>query len=377
MPKNNEVLHILFASRLVLEKGADILIESIKKTLNSDSIHQRVIWHICSTGPYKDQIIHLQNKNPWRVFYHSSLSQAWLAWLYREADILFMPSRFLETFWLTALESLSCGTPVIWFAKGGLTPFIPESLSLETDRPVDSFMDIISSFSRRKDPIDVSRYNTTAWGQQLQMLFSSQKSLCLFHDYYETIWGAEYYVWKVESFLKLHSYRVSRYGYRGKTTPLRRKILFITSLWTFWKSWKVKHLLEENRVEAIWMHSILRYIGYWWVNSAMHYAQRHNARVYLSHHDLGLLVAFPQDITDESQIPTDPSLRSFIRNLSGRKKFVGFFKWGYIFLIKKALTSHIEHIIFSSFLEKHIQNHFPGQKIHIFPHSYDEAIFHK
>lgn len=41
-----------------------------------------------------------------------------------------MPSRFLETFGLSALESLSEGVPVIGFSKGGLTSFIPKELAI-------------------------------------------------------------------------------------------------------------------------------------------------------------------------------------------------------------------------------------------------------
>lgn len=41
-----------------------------------------------------------------------------------------MPSRFLETFGLSALESLSEGVPVIGFRKGGLVPFIHENLAV-------------------------------------------------------------------------------------------------------------------------------------------------------------------------------------------------------------------------------------------------------
>lgn len=52
------------------------------------------------------------------------------------------------------------------------------------------------------------------------------------------------------------------------------------------------------------MHSILRYVGPWGVRAVREYATRYpDTRVYLSHHDLGLIAAFPQSITDEKQIP--------------------------------------------------------------------------
>jgi len=43
-----------------------------------------------------------------------------------------MPSRFLETFGLTALESLSHGVPVIGFRRGALQSFILPSLAIDS-----------------------------------------------------------------------------------------------------------------------------------------------------------------------------------------------------------------------------------------------------
>ena len=44
----------------------------------------------------------------------------------------------------------------------------------------------------------------------------------------------------------------------------------------------------------------------------MKYARDSRVKVYLSHHDVGLIAPFPQDITEESQIPHDASLSSFL-----------------------------------------------------------------
>ena len=86
-------------------------------TLSDERFAKRIIWHVASEGVYKEGIIALTERYPERVFYHGRLGQTELADLYRDSDLLFMPSRFLETFGLTALESLACGTPVCGFAK--------------------------------------------------------------------------------------------------------------------------------------------------------------------------------------------------------------------------------------------------------------------
>ena len=86
--------------------------------MSTPVFRDRIIWHIASDGTYRDRIIALTEKYKNRTIYHGRLDQQSLADLYRSSDLLFMPSRFLETFGLTALESLACGTPVIGFRKG-------------------------------------------------------------------------------------------------------------------------------------------------------------------------------------------------------------------------------------------------------------------
>jgi glycosyltransferase involved in cell wall biosynthesis len=64
------------------------------------------------------------------------LSLTELRELYEKSDLLFMPSRFLEMFGLTALEALTLGTPVCAPAKGGLRPFVTPALTLDESDPV-------------------------------------------------------------------------------------------------------------------------------------------------------------------------------------------------------------------------------------------------
>ena len=371
----NNITHILFASRLVFEKWADILIEAIDQSFSSDFPHQ-IIWHICSDGPYKSQIIQREKDSPQSVIYHGILAQAELASLYREVDFLFMPSRFLETFGLTALESLACGTPVIGFAKGWLIPFIPSQYSLATDTPVESLFAILAWWDDlRLTWCNLSHYSSSYWEKALNLLFLYKSRITLLHDYSQKIGWAEYYVAQVESSLRKLGYIVSRYGYRGQTTLWRRRWMFIFSLFAFWRGISVSILLKKEKPEAFWMHSVQRYIGFWWVYAAMRYAKNTGARVYLSHHDIGLMAPFPQDVTEEAQIPWDASLQSFIRWLPFYRKIIAIGKYFFIHLLRSNFPQSIEHIIFAPFLEKHIRLHFPWDKISLFPHSFDENIF--
>lgn len=372
----NKTLHILFASRLVYEKWADILIEAIEKSFWGD-FGRDIIWYICSEWPYMREIIALAQKHPEKVIYHGIVDQASLASLYRGVDFLFMPSRFLETFGLTALESLACGTPVIWFSKGWLIPFISPVYSLDPNLPIKSFSKIIQNIAAdRTKRIDVTSYSQDTWKKSLRNYFLGAWSVMILHDYHEKIWWAEYYVSQVESSLLQMGYAVSRYGYTGTTNPWKQRWMFIFSIFAFWRGIWIAHLLAKEKPEFIWMHSIQRYIWFWWVRAAMQYAKNVGAKVYLSHHDVWLIAAFPQDITEEHDIPCDFSLQAFLRGLPWAKKIPAIGKYYFIQLLRSSFPESIEHIIFAPFLEKHIQAHFPWNKIHIFPHSFDEEIFY-
>lgn len=89
----------------------------IEKILNNPSSGMEIEWHICSDGVYEDTIRVLAEKYPKYVRYCGKVDASRLRSLYQECDFLLMPSRFLETFGLTALEALACGTPVIGWKK--------------------------------------------------------------------------------------------------------------------------------------------------------------------------------------------------------------------------------------------------------------------
>lgn len=372
-------IHILFASRLVLEKWVDILIDSIHNSLKRDTLKWKIIWHICSDWPYEASILDLVDLYPGKVIYHGKVDQWKLASLYRQASILFMPSRFLETFGLTAVESLACGTPVVGFSKWGLELFIPESYSLDPENPVESFLMILENFTWKKEGIfDILPYTQSSWEDQIRKIFPSGSSIAILHDYSQKIWWAEYYISQLRNFFVLSWYQYIWYGYSGTTTVWKRRIMFMFSMFAFWRWFQVKKLLIKSKPEILWMHSILRYVWFWWARAALLYAKKNSIPVYLSHHDIGLMVPFPQKITQESEIPKTSSFRHFLQWLSFPQKIIAFPKWIYIQMICWYFPEKLTHIIFSPFIEKHIRNHFPKENtVILLPHHFHQDTFHE
>jgi len=98
MSNDQKKIKILFASRLVLEKGIDIVLEAVEQISHHQLLSQGVEWTFCSDGEYSSHIEKLVEKYPDSVRYTGKVSPEHLADLYRAHDFLLMPSRFLETF---------------------------------------------------------------------------------------------------------------------------------------------------------------------------------------------------------------------------------------------------------------------------------------
>ena len=136
MSKNRE-LHIAYIGRLEREKGIDYLIEAIERATRSE---RNIVWHICGDGSY-GQILQ-QLASP-QVVLHGYVDPSKMQEILASIDLVFMPSLFLETFGLVALEVITLGVPVSGFSRGGLIPFIHSDLILDEGHPVDSFFEIL------------------------------------------------------------------------------------------------------------------------------------------------------------------------------------------------------------------------------------------
>lgn len=379
MKNRDNKLRILFCSRLVPEKGVDILLKVIEQSLQDPLLSEKIIWYIASDGEYKDAVVDLSLKSNGKVIYSGKIPQMEIAELMRKSDLLFMPSRFLETFWLTALEALASGTTVMGIIKWGLVDFISPECAIDENHPVETTLNLLKRCIHEEitvKPIAVAQFDRMHWRGRFESILSPHTSLFLLHDYMHRIWGAEAYIDSLCDYLPGISYNLTRWSYRFPTTPLRRRLMFAFSIFAFWRGNMVYRQLMNSKPDTIWMHSILRYFGYWWVRAVKKYSEEKGIGVYLSHHDVGFIAPFPQFIFDESQIPKRRGLRDFIQNVSWIRKVVAIFKWIYIQAIRSVFPKDLKHIIFSPFLEKHIKNHFPWNMVYVLPHTFDETIFY-
>lgn len=112
---------VLFVGRLILEKGIDILLDSVK------SWDKNIGLVIVGTGPMESVIINETSKNP-RIHFLGKMDQESLPNIYSAADVLIAPSTSEEGFGRVIMESLACSTPVVASNKGAIPEVMDESV---------------------------------------------------------------------------------------------------------------------------------------------------------------------------------------------------------------------------------------------------------
>jgi len=122
------MINFIFFGRLEYSKWIDLIIDFIFNY--PDFCKEKAFnFYIFWDWGYAREIENLENKFDFvRYFWWQSkdLIKKYL----RKSDFTLMPSRFLETFGLSALESLAEWIPVIWFKKWGLKQFVFDELDV-------------------------------------------------------------------------------------------------------------------------------------------------------------------------------------------------------------------------------------------------------
>lgn len=137
-----------------------------------------------------------------------------------------MPSDFLETFGLSALNALSWGVPVVGYRKGGLEPFIEGQNNLFSYQGKTTGERLIkrcemARTTQQKSAISPSfldKYSTEAWYERFLALLhrpaSANKPLhiVLVSDFINKVGGIETYLHDVKAILEAHGHTVKLWG---------------------------------------------------------------------------------------------------------------------------------------------------------------------
>ena len=109
-PLNKESFNVLFAGRLVSEKGIDTLMEIINY-VNERLKIQEIEFTIAGSGPFEDKVRAVAQKYK-NVDYLGFVNPEVISKVYMNANLFLIPSK-MEGMPLSLLEAQSCGLPVV------------------------------------------------------------------------------------------------------------------------------------------------------------------------------------------------------------------------------------------------------------------------
>ena len=168
---HNKKLNIGFAGRLTLEKGTDILLETVELLHDNPNI----IFHVASPEKLKAELLEKYHNLKWRGYIRHEEIPAFM----QEMDILILPSH-MEGRSQTMMEAMSCGLPVLMqkhihpeklpgmiHCSAMSETFTKEIIQLESDR---AYLLKISKQARQSA---VKYFDKTTWSKTMTEKFKT------------------------------------------------------------------------------------------------------------------------------------------------------------------------------------------------------------
>lgn len=329
--KHNEKLQFIFAWRLTHEKWADLLV-SLVTHIQQRWVSSQCHVHIYGEWPYRKELeayacVSCYWFQPQEVVFEKR----------SEVQYSLMPSRFLETFWLSALESLRFGVPVIGEKKWGLAQFdewvIDQNSAWSFEQTVTDV--ILNHDQTEYDRLSktclqiADRFSRDIWLERVEWLYSSMdtsvdhesklshiwwslsdKHVLLPSDYIWQIWGIETYITSVSKNCKneLWCATVTVFGWDVSMGGWMRYLSLPMSACNVYAFVSLQHLWRTMSYDLVRWHSVQRWLGplpFFAVSSA--------TPQWMMYHDFGLFHPFPSQVTSEDQLVESASFLWYMR----------------------------------------------------------------
>ena len=154
------MLWLLFYWRLEKEKWFDQLVLAIKE-LNRKKVDFEIF--IFWKWSLESQLFEVHDKNV-HFFGWKPLDE--IKKYLPNIDYCLMPSEFLETFWLSALNALSRWVPVIWYKKWWLEPFIFQECNLflaKWNTTAERIVSMVEKLAKKTNPERIKDKEELEW----------------------------------------------------------------------------------------------------------------------------------------------------------------------------------------------------------------------
>ena len=331
------MLWLLFYWRLEKEKWFDQLVLAIKE-LNKKKVDFEIF--IFWKWSLESQLFEVHDKNV-HFFWWKPLDE--IKKYLPNIDYCLMPSEFLETFGLSALNALSRWVPVIWYKKWWLEPFIFQECNLflaKWNTTAERIVSIVEKLAKKTNPERIKdkeelewkikkllpEYTEDAWYKRFLKMVnikdSEKQKILIISDFINKAWWIETYIHDVKNLLESRWHEVIL---RWSTLPAwskwqrKKRFWLLLSPFNFWSTWDLKKVLENENPDIIWFNSLLRWLGPNVVKTAWKWRKENKSecKFWMMYHDFGYFYPFPSQLF-------------FIENCKTpltKKNFVSAYKW--------------------------------------------------
>ncbi len=375
------MLGLLYFGRLDEEKGVDGIIDMIEKFGKEDKKLPFELF-IFGTGKYEAKLLELAAQyKEIHMFGWKTIEE--IKRYVINCQYCLVPSTFLETFGLTALNALTWGLPVIGYKKWGLIPFVEEALDLSKQKwhsVWDQLFHImkwilagkIYSQSTKSKEERQKQYSIDARKSKVRLILDDKKKILLVSDFTSKVGGIETYIHDVKSILESMGYEVRIFGTtlsRGQAGKRKKLAGIAWWVYNFVDAFRLWRLCSQRKPDVIWYNSVLRWLG--WMSI---WATKHSgAERWMMYHDFGYVYPFPSELKDTQKVITPLTWKHFWKMVDTKnpvKIILLTIKYISLVGIKKQMKSVDLHLVPSLFMEWIVKDsyHLPAGKMKTLDH---------
>ena len=359
------MLWLLFYWRLEKEKWFDQLVLAIQE-LNKRKVDFEIF--IFWKWSLEHQLLEVHDKNV-HFFWRKPLDEIkkYLA----NIDYCLMPSEFLETFWLSALNALSWWVPVIWYKKWWLEPFIFQECNLflaKWNTTSERIVSIVEKLAKKTNPERIEdkeelewkikkllpEYVEDAWYERFLKLANikdeDKKKILIVSDFINKAWWIETYIHDVKNLLESHWHEVVLWW---STLPSwskwqrKKRLWLLLSPINFWSINNLEEVLENTKPDIIWFNSLLRWLWPNVVKTAWKWKKqkKSDCKFWMMYHDFWYFYPFPSQLYHIEDCKTPLTRKNFMSAYKWNNpitKLAVLCKYYWLQLLKKVLKKEVD-----------------------------------
>lgn len=349
------MIKFIYFWRVTYEKGIDQVIEAFSQLYDNwiTNWFLDIYWDWSMLAECKTWA----KRFPHNVHIHWRASQNTIHTALHSMHYCVMPSRVIESFGMSALESLSFWIPVIWTKTWWLEQFITDEYDSNNHSLYSILKKNITEFSpesRRKESKiardTTTQYTREKWLQKVKHM-GNTASTFLVSDYIARIWGIESLLFNIKHILEDDWSQVYMYWWKlkkNKRLGLWRKLWLFSTSYNWSNYIKISVWLKKHKPTLVWLHSVNRYLG-WFPISALQKSE--DKQIWCSVHDIWMFHPYGADVSSVNDVP-EFSLSWFTSVTSNPfKKIIIWLKFLSMWMLKKQLIKKVDMwIVPSSFM---------------------------